>query len=840
MSDLDHLLSQASSLSMASPERPPRAPSPPSSAAPSHPAARIGGLGDDIGQQGFGRGGGGRFGRHVVSLKSYSVISIRSSDSLLCFGSVGVGNAAFCIRPNCRIKAHVDAKVKICDELEESRIFIIRSPGSTAFLEPSVSANKVSPEVLASWETQQFTLSEWNREFCAVEIANDVTASMAEIKEEASFLMRAKDFRTPSKRSRESTSISSELHKLMGDGPDRQFITHTRLMPVVESLEDEETDLQDGVLVGEGDNNKLLTKAVTEIETSVVSLGEAMVMLSEQSHNRFVSVDHEAKLVAGAVHTMNSHLGMPIELDERFEAPTLWGTTAFIADEVSKLNQDVLTLELGLKPLQTEMEWAKAALHNVQGQEDSAAKMRQILGLVMERVRAMGPELENARRRLDEVEQKQETLAQEQRHSKRAKFEDHDLHGSNQKHPSGGFDPSMDDLLHMLNGNSIGTPPTGSGSSSQGHRQRQGGGSSGFESGSTQHMRFDDHARMVITQLVVDVGLLKAAATDKALKFGGLGLRSIQDCQVWIEENFSCYRYGLIMDPLLMLDRVFGNDGLESKTNQLKIWESRIKLKISTGAEQSALQAINFKRPQLFHSGKTAMVSERNKSKLNQIPTFAAWKSGGEGVRNYIVNQMNIIYASMTEEIAYALGCDSRFMKANALALRSLNDTVTFLTQLMNYIDVVYERLHAVSKFTAEQSWSLTTQVLDRICEELYSPKEGIGGVMSVDDPSSVCCHMLWACFKTHDIMATYIEKKFENHPVVSAEYVKFLATNSGSEKVEKLETQVVGLTDKLTKSMEESKKAVAKSDVAATKCAELGRELTALVKRMKTMEDRK
>jgi hypothetical protein len=77
---------------------------------------------------------------------------------------------------------------------------------------------------------------------------------------------------------------------------------------------------------------------------------------------------------------------------------------------------------------------------------------------------------------------------------------------------------------------------------------------------------------------------------------------------------------------------------------------------------------------------------------------------------------------------------------------------------------------------------------------------------MKIEAPESVCCHILWAAFKTHDIMATYIDKNFENHPVISAEYIKFLATNSGIEKVERMEAQMSGMVEKLAKAVEESK----------------------------------
>jgi hypothetical protein len=61
-------------------------------------------------------------------------------------------------------------------------------------------------------------------------------------------------------------------------------------------------------------------------------------------------------------------------------------------------------------------------------------------------------------------------------------------------------------------------------------------------------------------------------------------------------------RYGLIIDPLLLLDRAFG-DGEVLHGSQLKIIEARKKLEIMTGAEAAALSALQFSRHHLFHKG---------------------------------------------------------------------------------------------------------------------------------------------------------------------------------------------------------------------------------------------
>ena len=128
-------------------------------------------------------------------------------------------------------------------------------------------------------------------------------------------------------------------------------------------------------------------------------------------------------------------------------------------------------------------------------------------------------------------------------------------------------------------------------------------------------------------------------------------------------------------------------------------------------------------------------------------------------------------------------------------------------------------------------------QIFERILGDLYAPKDGVVDAMTLDDQWSVCTHTLWATFKCHDVMATYVEHQFENHPAISTEYVKFLATNSGFEKVEKLSVQVTSLSDKLARSSDDVKKALAKADTASTKNAELSREMTEMKARLKKLE---
>jgi hypothetical protein len=168
--------------------------------------------------------------------------------------------------------------------------------------------------------------------------------------------------------------------------------------------------------------------------------------------------------------------------------------------------------------------------------------------------------------------------------------------------------------------------------------------------------------------------------------------------------------------------------------------------------------------------------------------------------------------------------------------MKSLSHTLPFLTQLFGFVDSIYEKQHLYSRFTAEQAWAL---ILDRICEDLYAPKEGVVAAMTVEDPASVCAHMLWACLKTHDVCAHYLEHNFENHPAISAEYVKFLATNSGSEELERMESTVTSVKTMVDKAMEVAKKARYIADGASRVAGVASKAADAVAKKVAKLEDK-
>ena len=89
-------------------------------------------------------------------------------------------------------------------------------------------------------------------------------------------------------------------------------------------------------------------------------------------------------------------------------------------------------------------------------------------------------------------------------------------------------------------------------------------------------------AKSILSKQIDDVKSLQAAKQNTTIKFGGLGISAdLGYCSAWISQHFKGHQYGLIMDRLLMLDRIHGDDEVaEGGGALLKAMELQYKLKI--------------------------------------------------------------------------------------------------------------------------------------------------------------------------------------------------------------------------------------------------------------------
>lgn len=733
----------------------------------------------------------------LVSSKQFSVAKIDCSDARLCFGRIGVGSA-FCFRRDCNIKSHIEIKMPFAGS-SDVIIIICQSVGISAFVEPSVNESQIPTTVWTEWRDKTLTLAEWRREFQVVSTMNNQFASSDDIKEETKFLATADDFRTPGKRKRDAAYDEPQL---VGD---LKSLRYERVLPV------DPTELEK--VVAFGMKRGYLTSIVAGLETNVIVMGEGIEEVAIMSASQFQANEATMDVVVGQVQNVRAGLGTPVELDNPFVAPTMWGTVSLLADEVMKVGE---SLKDTIDQIRPQKDHVVAALGTIKEESSTTVK---ILSMVMKAIKTLSSDGAKIQELMSVLQKKVER----------------EVATHHNKAATSGSHESVDELMSRLMNQLL--TPEGKTEVRRSSR-RSPSPLTAVEDLSASHPILTAENYRAFRQVIEDVSVLKISAEATAIKFGNLGLRNLQECSRWVVENFSEARYGLVVDPLILLDRIFGNNEVDPMT-QLKTLESRLKLNIETGAEASAITSLSHSRPRIFHSGRPMMTCDQNTSRLNKLCKHSKWKTGGEGVRKFIIKQMNVLQSSMASDITFAYGGYPEHAKAQMIASLSLTASVSFITQLLNYIDALFEKLHVYSKFTVETGWSLTMQVLDRITADLFAPKDGVANGMK-GDQSSVCSHILWASFRTHDVAQAYLDFNFENHPAISSEFIKFLATNSGFEKVERLTEQADLNKAKLTAALAEVAIAKSKSDTASTKVSELLKELSAVTRRVKALEDKR
>ena len=274
---------------------------------------------------------------------------------------------------------------------EGSSFFISRIPGATVHSQPSVREDQVPRETQLEWEGKQWPHAKWVRAFQAIEITDDVMASNDDIKTEAKLLAEAELFRTPSKKRK------SELDQdLSGPIISVPIASHQRSLP-----EDGGSELE-AVIAGGTLGRGGLTRIVSRLESSVVEMCKSLGEIAELAHGKFVENEGNVRLVSRAVQNLMSTLGTAVEMNEKFEAPTMWGTTSFIGEEVVRLAEEIEVSKSGISMV-------KESVANVIDKintSDSGAdeKTLKILSLVMNRVEEFSPELELIRGHISRLE----------------------------------------------------------------------------------------------------------------------------------------------------------------------------------------------------------------------------------------------------------------------------------------------------------------------------------------------------------------------------------------------------------------------------------------------------
>jgi hypothetical protein len=114
------------------------------------------------------------------------------------------------------------------------------------------------------------------------------------------------------------------------------------------------------------------------------------------------------------------------------------------------------------------------------------------------------------------------------------------------------------------------------------------------------------------------------------------------------------------------------------------------------------------------------------------------------------------------------------------------------------------------------------------------APRDGVQNLFYTGEKTNIPQQVLWATIQSHDVMTRYKKAQFKDDPSISAEYIKFLATNSGTDS---LTARLLVVEEATKESSKQLKSAVTGSSTAASKADDAKKLIVELTGRVRKLE---
>ena len=314
------------------------------------------------------------------------------------------------------------------------------------------------------------------------------------------------------------------------------------------------------------------------------------------------------------------------------------------------------------------------------------------------------------------------------------------------------------------------------------------------------------------------------ASGDKShdgVEIGNMSFPSRDDLREWVTDNLEDrnFPFGIFLDVFSFLARIqitYNNLG-DSMLKNLDL-NDRIKL---TNDKSTTLAGFINVIPPIF--GRSSGISSFASTKTTFLPVLKekeAWetKARDGGAKGVIEDQIPNVLFQMRDLISSRLEGKSQ---AIMLVTTCLSISHSFVIDLARFISDTSMDLER-SGFPHKQSWLLVTKLVVRIFgTDLDKVRAFISGKMDTKNPKELATDFLCATLRTIGVMKAYQRHGIENHPAISAKYVRFLVSNSALGSVQKFQTQIADLDVRVTEALSTAKAAQATAGTVMNKAEE-------------------
>ena len=723
-------------------------------------------------------------GRHTSSSK-FGVVVLRTSEcaeKLLCLG-LKRGGSTFCIDPKCAKAGDHGTGLPAYDLGPNGGLFIAKNPAS-AFCTPVVPLEDISQTTLEEIQGEKHSMEDWTKKFVALKRLKQVTNEgnlEASLKETENKISSMKDLRTPFTLQKSKSKTTSFL--VQNFSPHHKILTG-ELKEVVRQISSDST---------------LIPTTIREIEDSVTEAGDIIRALFLEQEEMARETGDAVEGLGVKFDQLSMEIGPREELPEEYQAPTLWGIISSMIRSIQETSPS--TAEANQQAMDSRLAGVESSIgtffSRVQAEMSSKLSAAQIKSRNgVDKLRSQFVKgFEGLIGRMSALESNSSTA--EKLLELESKLQAHDM----------ALNRVATRTAFASESSSIPAPDF---------------------SKDPKFMAMEAeiaHLHTIVKDANTVMQRLQSKVDTSAIKFGSLGVASVDDCKAWVALKFGSQAYGLLFDLNLVLEWCAPQENGDV-LSMLTTMEKRHKMQIATTNEARAIYSMKNEFPQLLY--KDFPGTGRDPSFLTAMKEFADWETPETGVRDRILNRLGNMNSMFGEQIATTMSAEP---EARALALSMLSVSVGCCRELVTYFDETMNELTIKSKFTTRKAFSLVTQVVRRFFMDLYKVRAQVYSSLSTTDSAGQCAWILYGVLRTHDVMTEYVKARFKNHPSVSSEYIRFLSTNSGFESLKTLEDQVDSLKKtscQLVKDVTAAKKA---SDTASSSINTVKKDVTELKK---------
>lgn len=735
--------------------------------------------------------------------------------SHLCRKKIGNGTR-MCIRKDCRINHRGGGELV---EVVKGDIFVKNKTSDMLFLEPSTKSSCITYEVLIQWFTTKKTIEEWSVLFAlANNTPRDEVLTSNAITSGTIFASLAKNHKSPNARVVSSfeqpfDSFARLLDKARASGLDESLFSSKKRSFSEDDLDNDSTRDRRRKFSDELDQSASNAR-VNKLNEAVNQVYKILEFLTQKLDEKDEAITEEVHMLFSRIEMVQSDLGTrSTSRTDRLEAPTIWSSIALLSGTIEEMHRDIPSVP-------TTLEWKSLLMKEVDRLEKGAAEAVNLMSkdLKAKVAAVVYSTVDDSDKRDSEVRILSNRLSTLTR----------DYNGTQ---------ASADVILlklaegaAMLKAEIEELRRQARGSPQRGSVAPSGNNCSNYVPLSTYQLKMAS-IDIDMSTLNSKVSQLLADSKGKAIRSFGLGFRDRRASEEWLVANMKDDSFGLFVDVHLVFEQLNHMVNAEG-ADTLKTLHSIQKLDLDNMNQALCVTSFDTRVPKMLSkSSNMAPPSRTGKgvSHFDQVKDFSEW-DGANGMRERIKDNLVIFEFAHLAQIE--ANTDENSL-GRLLTTKSLDAAVLWLNNFVVYIDATFKNFTALSAFTDDKAWELTTQLGRRIFIEVAVPRNGISTAVRVGPNAKRHLNKLlfWPMLLSHDLMRDFREAKFQNHPTISSEYVKFLVANAGSERKDRelvsLREELVAITKIAKDALAASSRACNTVDEQKKKIAELETRIT-------------